>query len=102
MRYLHADYVRRRATSAAHGLMASLVLTRATRAVDGRVPPQQRRRTAYYLTVVEGRVPVASLAGALGLSRSKLRRAIGSIEDLRDDASFDRLMDQLASEFATC
>lgn len=102
MRYLHADYVRRRATRAAHGLMASLVLERATRAVDGRVPPQQRRRTAYYLTVVEGRVPVMSLADALGLSRTKLKRALGAIEDLRDEPAFDSLMDQLATEFAAC
>ena len=46
MRYLHADYVRRAATSAAHSLMAPIVLRRARRAASGRVPAVLERSMA--------------------------------------------------------
>lgn len=99
MRYLHSNYVSRRATHGAHSLMAPLVLRRAERIAQS-VPRLLRRRVAYYLTVIEGRVPLMALADALGAPRAYVRGAISVIEDQRDDPAFDALMDQLALELA--
>jgi hypothetical protein len=102
MRYLHADYVRRAATSAAHALMAPMVLKRAEALARGRVPRGLERRTARYLAVVALGVPVMHVANAVGDKRSRIRGALAHVEDLRDDAAFDSLMDQLASEVCAC
>lgn len=102
MRYLHADYVRRAATSAAHSLMAPIILRRAEQAARGRVPPALERRTAYYLAAVEGGVPAMHLANAVGVARSYVKKGIAAIEDLRDEPHFDGLLDQLAQEVCAC
>lgn len=102
MRYLHADYVRRAATRAAHALLAPLVLQRAQTVARGRVPVLLERRVARYLAVVEGQIPIMHAADTLGLSRSQLKRGLATIEDMRDDPVFDGLLDELALELFAC
>lgn len=53
---------------------------------------------ALYITAVELEVGNAELARALGVSREAVRKARNKIEDLRDDAAIDALLNRVAQQ----
>lgn len=60
------------------------------------IDPERRVTTAFYLLVMVGNVPAALVAEAYGCSRQNVSKALGKVEDRRDeDPAFGAEMDRL-------
>ena len=70
----------------------SLDLQRSSR---GRKPIALARQVAMYLARVVGGLKLADISRVFGRDRSTVRHACSVIEDLRDDPTFDLLLDHL-------
>lgn len=63
----------------------------------GRAPVAQARQVAMYLTHVVFRLSLSDTGTLFGRDRTTVAHACSVIEDMRDDAVFDRVMELLES-----
>lgn len=67
------------------------------------IPPERQTTAAFYLLVMVGNVPAAIVAEAAGCTRQNISKALGKVEDRRDEdhffgAAMDRLEAKLMGE----
>lgn len=67
------------------------------------IAPERQTTAAFYLLVLVGNVPAAIVAEAAGCTRQNISKALGKVEDRRDEdrefgAAMDRLEAQLMEE----
>lgn len=55
------------------------------------------RQLAFYLAHVELGVSLSALAAAVGTTKQRVHKAVGRVEDLRDDAALDGLLERTSA-----